>query len=177
MVSSQPFCLLNTSLGSFEGCKPYDKRRLILAIFVGLSLFVSSAASCGSPCSSDLYVPQDEKICERKCQPVYGKTYESDLHRAQTAYWIKPIPNAEEYFPDYTDKIHKAIGNVSYTTLIKRELLLNGPVMACFPVFDEFQHYQSGVYNKTSPDSRMLYGHCAKLVGWGIEKSGEEFWQ
>lgn len=149
-------------LGSFEGCKPYEK-----------------SSSCGTPCSSDLYVTQEgEKVCERKCQPVYGRSYESDLYRAKTAYWIKPIPNADEYFPEYMQKIHKAIGNVSYTTLIKRELYLHGPAMACFPVFDEFQHYRSGIYNKTSPDSKTLYGHCAKLLGWGVEEStGVEFWQ
>ncbi|KAI6191290.1 Pept-C1 domain-containing protein [Aphelenchoides bicaudatus] len=149
--------------GSYEGCKPYDR-----------------PSACGSPCSSDLYVPQEsEKVCERQCQPVYGKkSYQDDIHKAKTAYWIKPIPNAEEYFPDIVEKITKSIGNVSYTTLIKRELYLNGPAMACFPVFDELQHYKSGVYNRTSPNSRLLYGHCAKLLGWGVdEESGLEFWQ
>lgn len=34
---------------------------------------------------------------------------------------------------------------VSYTTLIKREIYLNGPAMACFPVYDEFLHYVHGL--------------------------------
>ncbi|KAI6205751.1 Pept-C1 domain-containing protein [Aphelenchoides besseyi] len=153
--------------GSFEGCKPYDK-----------------SGSCGSPCSSDLYIQRDsDKICERKCQSIYGRRYEDDLIRGRRAYWIKlltrtfkPIPNAEEYFPDFMKQVHALVKNVSYEILIKRELLLRGPVMACYPVFDDFLHYSSGIYNKTAPNTRMLYGHCARLIGWGSE-NGIGFWQ
>lgn len=34
--------------------------------------------------------------------------------------------------------------SADYETVIKRELLLNGPLVACFVVYDEFQHYVSG---------------------------------
>ncbi|KAI6243892.1 Pept-C1 domain-containing protein [Aphelenchoides fujianensis] len=145
--------------GSFEGCKPYDK-----------------SGACGSPCSSDLYIQRDvDKVCERKCQSIYSRPYEEDVIRGRSAYWIKPIPNADEYFPEFMKKVHNIVHNVSYEVLIKRELLLNGPVMACFPVFDDFLHYSTGIYNKTAPDTRLLYGHCAKLIGWG-EEGGVGFW-
>ncbi|CAD5230141.1 unnamed protein product [Bursaphelenchus okinawaensis] len=145
--------------GSYEGCKPYEK-----------------SASCGNPCPTDYYTNQiDDKFCERKCQPLYSKTYEEDLLHAREAYWIKPIPNADEYFPDYMKRVRAIVGDLDYVTLIKREVYLNGPVMSCFPVYDEFQHYKGGIYNKTSPDAKMLYGHCAKLIGWG-EENGIEYW-
>ena len=55
--------------------------------------------------------------------------------------------------------------------MIKRELILNGPLMGCFVVYDEFQHYTSGVYHsRTSSSTNELYGHCAKLLGWGEQE-------
>ena len=32
----------------------------------------------------------------------------------------------------------------SSEVLIKRELITNGPMLACFVVYEEFQHYKSG---------------------------------
>lgn len=28
----------------------------------------------------------------------------------------------------------------------------------------------------TSPNTKELYGHCAKLIGWGEEANGDRFW-
>ena len=71
---------------------------------------------------------------------------------------------------------------------------MNGPVLACFVVYEEFQHYKSGEFfpdifkksflqtqfpgiyeSQTSPLSKDLYGHCAKLIGWG-EENGTKYW-
>ncbi|KHN71837.1 Cathepsin B-like cysteine proteinase 4, partial [Toxocara canis] len=60
--------------------------------------------------------------------------------------------------------------------MLKREIYLFGPVLACFTVYEDFQHYSSGIYHPfTFPESQELYGHCAKLLGWG-EENGEEYW-
>uniref|UniRef100_A0A914RVB2 Peptidase C1A papain C-terminal domain-containing protein n=1 Tax=Parascaris equorum TaxID=6256 RepID=A0A914RVB2_PAREQ len=34
----------------------------------------------------------------------------------------------------------------------------------------------AGVYHPfTFPEAQELYGHCAKLIGWGVS-DGEEYW-
>jgi len=49
-----------------------------------------------------------------------------------------------------------------------------GPVEACFHVYQDFLGYKSGVYTHQSGD--FLGGHCIILVGWGETKSGEQYW-
>jgi len=41
----------------------------------------------------------------------------------------------------------------------------NGPVSACFTVYQDFTTYKSGIYQHTSGSS--LGGHCVKMIGWG----------
>jgi len=145
--------------GSFEGCVPYKH-----------------SPNCGSPCSIDIYSKKDHSNmqCRKQCQPLYSKHYEDDLYKAKSVYWVKvnkvTIGNIEQLQPVSN------ITNVDSETLIKREVLMNGPVLACFVVYEEFQHYKSGIYeSQTSPLSKDLYGHCAKLIGWG-EENGTKYW-
>jgi len=52
---------------------------------------------------------------------------------------------------------------------IEQEIMTNGPVEACFDVYEDFLSYKSGVYSHTSGD--LLGGHCVKLLGWGVDGS------
>ena len=56
---------------------------------------------------------------------------------------------------------------------IENEILKNGPVEACFDVYEDFLNYTSGVYSHSSGD--LLGGHCIKLIGWGVD-SGVDYW-
>jgi len=52
---------------------------------------------------------------------------------------------------------------------MQTELSTNGPIEACFNVYEDFVHYKSGVYvHKTG---QLLGGHCVRIVGWGVEGS------
>jgi len=50
---------------------------------------------------------------------------------------------------------------------IQQEIMTNGPVEACFTVYEDFVHYKSGVYHHVSGGA--LGGHCVKIVGWGVQ--------
>jgi cathepsin B len=52
---------------------------------------------------------------------------------------------------------------------IEQEIMTNGPVEACFEVYEDFLSYKSGVYSHTS--GQLLGGHCVKLLGWGVDGS------
>jgi len=56
---------------------------------------------------------------------------------------------------------------------IQQEMFSNGPVEACFTVYDDFVNYKSGVYQAQS--SNALGGHCVKCIGWGVE-GGLPYW-
>ncbi|VDK84599.1 unnamed protein product [Litomosoides sigmodontis] len=102
--------------------------------------------NCGSPCSFQNYQMKVAPACRKTCQPLYNLSYEEDL--------IRNDP----------------------TELIKREMYLHGPILACFTAREDFQHYGSGIYQTiNSTMSKKLYGHCAKLLGWG-EESNMKYW-
>jgi len=56
---------------------------------------------------------------------------------------------------------------------IMDSLFTNGPVEACFTVYEDFMKYKSGIYVHNTGDA--LGGHCIKLIGWGVENN-VEYW-
>jgi cathepsin B len=61
----------------------------------------------------------------------------------------------------------------SSETAIRSEIMTNGPVEACFSVYEDFLSYKTGVYQYQTGD--FLGGHCIKIIGWGIE-NGTPYW-
>jgi len=87
-------------------------------------------------------------------------------------YWIIPNSVNSYLFEDSMNRISEYVNKLkgNYESILKLELLNNGPLMACFSIYDEFLHYKSGIYQpRTSNMSNELYGHCVKLIGWGSE--------
>uniref|UniRef100_A0A0N5B3D2 Pept_C1 domain-containing protein n=1 Tax=Strongyloides papillosus TaxID=174720 RepID=A0A0N5B3D2_STREA len=147
------------SYGSYEGCKPY-----------------TISPSCGSPCILDKDKLNQKMICIKKCQKLYDKKYEDDIIKGSQGYWLRTGEQQEATFPKLKELKKKIENSIGYIELLKRELYTYGPLLACLNVYDEFQHYSSGIYHEqTVPTSESLYGHCVKLLGWGYENN-KGFW-
>jgi len=67
----------------------------------------------------------------------------------------------------------KSVYSVSAAQL-KTELATNGPVESAFTVYADFVHYKSGVYKHTT--GAMLGGHAIKVIGYGADANGVEYW-
>ena len=65
---------------------------------------------------------------------------------------------------------HKQFRDVD---VIKRELMINGPMHCAFHVYSDFKEYRSGIYYQVS--DKYLGGHGIQLVGWGWE-NGINYW-
>uniref|UniRef100_A0A7E5A1K5 Pept_C1 domain-containing protein n=1 Tax=Panagrellus redivivus TaxID=6233 RepID=A0A7E5A1K5_PANRE len=148
------------SYGSGDGCKPY-----------------AQPPNCGSPCSTSVYSGNDHKdmTCRRKCHPLYEKLYNEDLNRAKSVYWVKANRGTTGEFKEL--KAMLTATDESSEIILKQELMKYGPMLACFVVYEEFQHYKTGIYvSETSSSTKELYGHCAKLIGWGEDENGTKYW-
>lgn len=149
--------------GSFEGCKPYEH-----------------IPNCGNPCALDIYTKHpNPHNCWQVCRnPLYRTSYQDDIIKAKSVYWIIPNSINSVFFSRLMTRIDALMeaNNLNYTAMLKLELLINGPLVACFTIYDEFLHYKSGIYQfRTSALTNELYGHCVKLVGWG-EENNTPYW-
>ncbi len=63
-------------------------------------------------------------------------------------------------------------------TLFQTELSNNGPLQACFTVYENFYSffdaYPTGVYSSSS--GNVVGGHCVKLIGWGEDSTAGPYW-
>jgi len=80
--------------------------------------------------------------------------------------------NTENKWVPYVLSTAYDVGNGSASP-IAAEIFLNGPVEACFSVYEDFLSYKSGVYQYQS--GSLLGGHCIKIIGWGVE-NGTPYW-
>ncbi|XGW24184.1 hypothetical protein V3C99_005964 [Haemonchus contortus] len=94
--------------------------------------------------------PYATPACKPYCQYGYGKRYENDKIKARTWYWL---PNDER--------------------TIQLEIMQKGPVHATFNIYEDFEHYEGGVYIHTA--GAMEGGHSIKIIGWGVDK-GVKYW-
>jgi cathepsin B len=89
-------------------------------------------------------------LCKPSCSEAsYPTAYADDKRFAKSAYAVHTVDN------------------------IMQEIYENGPVTVAFTVYEDFEAYESGIYQHVS--GRSLGGHAVKMVGWGGE-NGTEYW-
>eukprot|EP01133_Synstelium_polycarpum_P000235 gene235-285_t len=98
------------------------------------------------PCLNFVPSPQ----CSTTCASNSSIIYKNDIHKVKTVYQLRDNVNT-----------------------IQTEIMSNGPVEACFEVYEDFVGYKSGVYAHTT--GKDLGGHCVKIIGWGVE-NGVNYW-
>lgn len=76
-----------------------------------------------------------------------------------------------------------SICRLSTADSIRREIFLNGPVVAPVTLMNDFLVYRSGIYQETRTATQLVdldrqrQLHAVKVIGWGAEEtSGREFW-
>ncbi|KAL5244509.1 hypothetical protein ACI65C_011919 [Semiaphis heraclei] len=92
-------------------------------------------------------------VCREKCvNKNYKVQYEDDLHKTSVVYMTS-----------WTD-----------VKQIQQEILTYGPVTAFMYVYENFMGYKKGVYKSTAGE--LIGYHHVKLIGWGIDEDGNEYW-
>lgn len=87
----------------------------------------------------------------------------------RTCYPNTTIPiDKEKYYALSYDNIK------SKEEIIQTEIMADGPVTACFDVYEDFAAYKSGVYHHVT--GYLEGGHAVKIVGWGV-LDGTKYWK
>ncbi len=75
-----------------------------------------------------------------------------------------------------TFRKYKVDSHQQYKTIqdAKETIFTEGPIEAAFDVYSDFMSYGGGVYRRTS--NNLLGGHAVKIVGWGKDTDGSEYW-
>eukprot|EP00665_Eupelagonemidae_sp_cell47_P004887 gene4887-1550_t len=92
-------------------------------------------------------------ICAMKCTDNTALSWKDDKHHGQG----KPAGYS----------ICKQGSGVKCADAMAQEVYQNGPITAQFFVFQSFESYKSGVYQKTKLTDIPLGGHAIKIIGYG----------
>merc|ERR1712196_214698 len=88
--------------------------------------------------------------CTSECsESAYPTAYADDKVYAKSAYTLRTVSN------------------------IMKDIYENGPVTVAFTVYEDFEAYESGIYQHET--GRTLGGHAVKMIGWGSE-DGTDYW-
>ena len=73
---------------------------------------------------------------------------------------------------------HKSTGGYALKTVedMQNEIMTNGPIQVAFNVFKSFMTYKSGTYVKKPLELIPEGGHAVKIVGWGTDSAGTDYW-
>ncbi|MBN2067155.1 MAG: right-handed parallel beta-helix repeat-containing protein [Candidatus Diapherotrites archaeon] len=80
-------------------------------------------------------------------------------------------------YTNWEDNAWKTNGAVTVGSgnfdLLKQTIMAYGPVYASMGVYEDFFHYESGIYSYVWGE--YIGGHAVTIVGWGIEQD-QEYW-
>jgi cathepsin B len=103
----------------------------------------NSGLGC-KPYSKEAHINSRIPTCVKNCQAGYKTSYKDDKKFGVSVYGVPAIVEQ-----------------------IQMEIMLNGPVIAGYEVYEDFYLYKKGVYQYvTGP---KVGNHAVKIVGWGTE--------
>lgn len=83
-------------------------------------------------------------------------------------------PNAK--LQQYKAASAYAVATPGDVASMQKEILAHGPIQVGFQVFSDFMQYHNGTYKRTAGAQGPLGGHAVKVVGWGVDAAGAEYW-
>lgn len=146
-------CVAFGSIAAIEGTARFQAQQISLSIDLSEAhLFYCHAAAQGRRCSTGWWVDPSLDACRD-----VGVVTESEYPYA---------PGDQRCAVTGTPSTYQI---ESYTKLngieaIKTYLADNGPMVACFMVYEDFYAYTSGVYRHVTGDA--VGGHCVCIVGY-----------
>lgn len=93
----------------------------------------------------------DAPACPDKC--VNAEMWSQSKVKATSAYAISGVAN------------------------MQKDIMMNGPIQVAFLVYRSFMSYSTGVYQKHRYEFRPEGGHAVKMVGWGTDDNGVDYWK
>jgi len=162
---SDRFCIHN----------PTNQSSILLSFSDEVSCGPDDGCEGGDPGDAWQYV-QNSGLVTAKCYPYTIPTCPPSQQPCMN--FVNTPPCVQTCADGETWSVSKHFTQSTYqvssdATQIAQEILQNGPVEACFSVYEDFLHYKSGVYQYTS--GSFLGGHCVKVIGWGVE-GGLPYW-
>lgn len=105
----------------------------------------------------------DEGLPTEECVPWVGNDIGCTDNRCTA-----PGVNMTKYYCTFGQFISKN------STLVMNLLSTDGPLTSVFEVFEDFFHYQSGVYKHVT--GKYLGLHAVNIVGYGTSDDGLDYW-
>ena len=78
-------------------------------------------------------------------------------------------------------KLHKAtnayaVAKPADPASMQKEIMAHGSIEVGFQVFEDFMSYHNGTYARTAGSPGPKGGHAVKLIGWGVDAKGVDYW-
>eukprot|EP01112_Ceratiomyxa_fruticulosa_P003952 TRINITY_DN1427_c0_g1_i1.p1 TRINITY_DN1427_c0_g1~~TRINITY_DN1427_c0_g1_i1.p1 ORF type:complete len:319 (+),score=58.83 TRINITY_DN1427_c0_g1_i1:190-1146(+) len=155
-----------------------QQNELVLLSFMDLVTCDQNDDGCqGGDASTAWEFVQNNGIVTSQCDPY---TIPTCPPAKQPCLNFVPTPkcdttcNSTSKYPWKQDKhFVKQPYSLNSVEDMQTDLMTNGPIEACFNVYEDFLSYKSGVYVHKS--GSYLGGHCVKMLGWGVE-GGLPYW-
>jgi len=109
----------------------------------------------------DEYPEVGTSECPWHASPPGPAACDSDAHAAHSDF------QADKY------TLAGDIISVRGELAIQQQLMAGGPLEIAYSMYEDFMHYESGIYHHVAGD--YVYGHVVKVVGWGVEE-GVKYW-
>ncbi|OQV21450.1 Cathepsin B [Hypsibius exemplaris] len=107
--------------------------------------------------------------CSKHCFAGYRTPYSRDLHKGSSWHVVAKLGSATSYPMNASAKMRTVVNDAVRD--IQVEIMTNGPVTCSMRIYEDFQHYRTGVYAFVTGE--LLAGHAMKIIGWGVDEDSK----